>query len=221
MLINIIPVFSVIINFLDPLSLIPISLINKDMKKYIDYYTFNDGKYLYFIIQKINEINNQICFDKEQYFENIKLDFEKYMPIFKMENIDLPIDINNYVTWEIYNNNYTINGKFFINPHLNYNQQEIQYFQQKESSFKYEYNINIKYNSLEDKYYLTKFKIKFNKIQYLFYPHFSLSENILNVFESDNFCIQYIIFLIISFLALLLFLTGNFILVNTLEIIFN
>jgi len=216
MLINIIPVFSVIIDFLDPLVLIPISLINKDMKKYIDYYTFNDGKYLYFIIQKINEIENQICFGKEQYFENIKLDFDKYIPILKMENIDLPVEINKYVKWKIFNNHYTINGKFFIDPHLNYNHEEIQNFQYQETSFKYKYKINIKYNGLEDKYYLSKFQIKINKVQYLFYQHCSLSENILNIFESDNFCIQYIIFIIISFLILLLFLIGNFIIDNIL-----
>jgi hypothetical protein len=218
---KILPVFSIIIDFLDPSFLVTLALINIETRDYINYYTHNIG-YQKFIIHKIKKINNKVYVgNKLVYLKDVKLVFNKNLPIFILKNINFPIQISEYVKWKIINKYYSFHGKIFINPHLNLNHEGFQYFQQQENSLKYQQKITIKYNTTEQKYYLSDFQIKFNKIQYLFYEPFSLTENILNLLESDNFCIQYISFIIIYFLALLLFLTGNFISVKILEIIFN
>lgn len=221
MLVKIFPVFSIIFSYLKPDFFYTLALIDKSSKNYVDNYTQNIGYYHYFL-KKIKLLNNSFSFKKEKYLlEKKKICIKQNVPIYIVRGINIPIEISNYFQWKIVNKYYNYSGKFFVNPHINLDNNLLQIIVQEDKSIRYNQKIIFKYNTIEDKYYLTEFHLKFNKFKYIFYEPFSLTETILNLIESDNFCIQYISFIIIYFLALLLFLVGNLISIKILEIIFN
>jgi hypothetical protein len=87
---------------------------------------------------------------------------------------------------------------------LNINSESIQYVILKDLTQKYTQNIVIKINHLENKYYLSEFKIIFNKFNYLFYTPYNYIERLLNLLSSDDLCISFIVHLFIYYYCIFL-----------------